>query len=41
MIYFGPGPEWYEIAAVLVFAVITMVFVVRGIVKSEENKQQK
>lgn len=40
MIYFGPGPEWYEIAALLGFAMIVVVFVVRSIVKSEEKKQK-
>ena len=41
MIKFGPGPSWIEIATVLGFAVVALVFIVRGIVKSEEKKQRK
>lgn len=41
MIYFGPGPSWIEIVAVLGFAIVVFGFVVRNIIKSEEKKQGK
>ena len=41
MIYFGPGPEWYEIAVVLCGSLIVVGFIIRGIIKSEERKLRK
>ena len=41
MIYFGPGPGWIEIVAVLGFAIVAFGVVVRNIIKSEEKKQGK
>jgi len=40
MIYFGPGPSWIEIVAVLVFAIVVTGLILRNIIKSEEKKKK-
>jgi hypothetical protein len=38
MIYFGPGPSLTEVAVVVIFAVVAVGFVLRGIIRSEERR---